>query len=321
MNPPIGTIVTHDSPSMDAITATWLLQRYGALPNEDVLFVPARAGAEDEVVAGARAVVDVGGVFDPSTLRFDHHQMGKSANNTCATMQVFEHLANKGVEVAHLRPLINLVFCADTGKKEYGASTTYVTGIHALLNGYKRRVELEVMPRHERDMAVLRYGYSLLDTMDDALAARWEAKDTMEAHTTWMSSDGVIRVLEDATPTMSHLAHESGTQIVLFSSEERKENKTSYAMGLMRSDDHRYLNMGDLLMATLRRFGDELPEEAEAELRTTWVAHPSGFMVGRGTRKNPNYTPSVVPPVILAQLIHRTHVLREEERFPRKAGL
>lgn len=315
----IGTIVTHTHPDMDAIAACWLLQRYGGYANANIGFVAKQATATNDEVMVAQAVVDVGGVWDDKHLRFDHNHLGAGSQHTCATLQVYEYLANKGAEVAHLRPLINLIFCADTGKKEHGAVTTYMSGIHAVLNGWKRRNDVELMERQERDTAILRKGYELLDCVDEALTTRYEAHEVMESRTTWISDDKVVRVLSEATPTMTHLAHEAGARMVVFASTQSDGARISYAMGIMRSDDHRHLNMGYLLNDALNRFGGELEEAAVRELRR-WYAHPSGFMVGRGTKRNPNHTPSAVDPVALAKVVHRTHLLREGERERRRHG-
>jgi hypothetical protein len=151
------TIVTHTSPDFDAIGAAWLLKRYGGLADHPVAFV--NTGAPDpELLSESTAVVDTGRVYDPRTLRFDHHQLPGAQSHTSATQQVYIYLCElHSAAVYHLDPLIGLITAGDTGRREWGADWSRTTGIHALLSAYKATAT--------SDRDVFDYGCHLLDLL------------------------------------------------------------------------------------------------------------------------------------------------------------
>lgn len=276
-------IVTHTSPDFDAIGAVWLLQRFGGLEDADVRFV--NTGSPDPaVLAEATAVVDTGREYDPERLRFDHHQLpGAEANATCAAFQVFQHLAPNG-ELVYLAPLNALILNGDTGGRNYGAEWSRLTGIHALLAVRKAR--------KANDLALLAWGMAVLDDLAEHLKAHYEARATLDAHTVYRSSDGLLVALRDAPPHATSAAYENGARLVLFQSSGEGTN----AIGIMRAGEWREPSCKALILGILNDAECDVPgsirwdSAAYIEL-ASWYLHEAGFFAGRGTAKAPDPRP------------------------------
>lgn len=284
------TIITHVSPDWDAIASVWLLKRYGGLENADVMFV--NTGAPDaDLLTSATAVVDTGRIFDPTRLRFDHHQLpGKEANETCAAWQVFQHIAPNG-ELVHLAPLNALILNGDTGGRNYGAEWSRLTGIHALLSVRKAR--------RESNEDLLSWGFGILDDLDAHLHARYEAKEALALHTVYRSDDGLVVALRDAPQGATFAAHEAGARLVVFANYEKN------AIGVLRGGEGQDVHVGGLVSGLCNDYDcglDEISAPLFDEL-CTWYRHQAGFFAGRGTDKAPSETPITVDLVDVARAI------------------
>lgn len=276
-------IVTHTSPDWDAIGAVWLLQRFGGMEEADVRFV--NTGAPDlTLLEGAAAVVDTGRVLDPERLRFDHHQLpGAEANGTCATFQVFGHLAPNG-ELVHLAPLNALILHGDTGGRNYGAEWSRLTGIHALLSVRKAR--------RADDLALLTWGCAVLDDLADHLKARYEARETLEQHTVYRSADSLLIALSGAPQGATFAAFELGARLVVFHS----ETPESVAIGVMRGGEQQEPHCKALILGLLNDAECDAPgsirwDSPEYIEMARWYLHEAGFFAGRGTAKAPDPRP------------------------------
>jgi len=279
------TIVTHVSPDFDAIGSVWLLKRHGGMADAAVLFV--NTGNPDlDVLASADAVVDTGRVFSPATLRFDHHQLaGAAANETCATLQVAQHLvlARPDVDFNPIWPLIDLIYAGDTGKP--AANESRKIGMHALLSAKKASRALY-------DHGLLAYGFELLDALASGLVAQDAARRSLEAHTVYTSDDGLVVALENAPQGATFAAHEAGARLVLFSS---VLPGPSYARGIMRGGEGIDVDAGALVAA--------IDDPALDPELSTWYRHAAGFFAGKGTAKAPCADPMSVSIVDIARAI------------------
>ena len=302
----IGTIVTHVSPDWDAITSVWLLQRYGGFESAGVVFV--NTGSPDPAaLAAATAVADTGKVFDPSALRFDHHQLpGKAASETCAALQVWEWLQAPQPEplpanswrngrsvvsvcisplpdaTRHLEPLVRLVYDGDTGKP--GAKQSRELGIHALLSAQKAA-------RWLGDHGLLAFGFDLLDMLASQLLAQADARASLAEHTVYTSQDGLVVALYNAPPAATFAAQEAGARLVVFADYAKN------AIGIMRGGEGADVHAGELVARA------ETFSWSSAALRAelaTWFRHEAGFFAGRGTAKAPSATPILVSLVDVA---------------------
>lgn len=287
------TIVTHVAPDWDAIGGVWLLKRYGGLDASDVVFVntgnPDPAALEDAI-----AVVDTGRVFDPTRRRFDHHQMpGAAANETCATLQVVQHLvlARPDVDFNPIWPLIDLIYAGDTGKP--AANESRQMGIHALLSNKKRQ--------GADNYALLMYGFDLLDNLAQSLISQCEARKSLESCTVYRSGDGLVVALRDAPMGATFAAHEAGARLVVFANYDKN------AIGILRGGEGTDVHCGGLVSALLNDYDcglDNIYAAVYDEL-ATWYRHQAGFFAGRGTDKAPSDKPILVDLVDIARAIDK----------------
>lgn len=278
------TIVTHTSPDFDAIGAVWLLQRFGGLEAADVLFV--NTGAPDaDVLASATAVVDTGRTLDPLRLRFDHHQLpGAEANTCCATSLVFHWLKQDAAHLEYLAPLIDLIYAGDTGQANYGATWSRVVGIHALLSARKAR--------KATDLALLAFGFDILDDLADHLKTRHEARTTLAQHLVYQSDDGLVRALSGAPQGATFALFEMGARLVIFHS----ETPESVAVGVMRGGEQQEPHCKALILGLLNDAECDAPgsirwDSPEFIEMARWYLHEAGFFAGRGTAKAPDPRP------------------------------
>lgn len=283
----MATIVTHTSPDWDAIGAVWLLLRFGGLADADVVFV--NTGQPGDI-GSATAVVDTGRELDPLRLRFDHHQLpGAEANECSATSLVFQWLHTDDNRLEYLAPLIDLIYAGDTGRAGYGADTSRMVGIHALLSAWKAR-GLD-------DHALLMSGLDTLDTLNDHLRLRAEARAALVGRVVYRSDDGLIVAIKNAPPHATSAAHEMGARLVVFQSDGEATN----AIGIMRAGEQQEPHVGRLVQAILDRAPRVFMEQTVAttpqavqamiaELQS-WFLHNGGFFAGRGTAKAPDPRP------------------------------
>jgi hypothetical protein len=283
------TIVTHTSPDFDAIGAAWLLKRYGGLADHPVAFV--NTGAPDpELLSESTAVVDTGRVYDPRTLRFDHHQLPGAQSHTSATQQVYIYLCElHSAAVYHLDPLIGLITAGDTGRREWGADWSRTTGIHALLSAYKATAT--------SDRDVFDYGCHLLDLLAGHLWQRDQARRTLDEHTVYRSDDGLLVALRDAPEGASSAAHEAGARLVVFADYQRN------AIGVWRAGEWQEPHCGHLVELLIVDGGVNADVIGETD---TWYLHQAGFFAGRGTAKAPREDPILVDVVDVARAIDRS---------------
>jgi hypothetical protein len=285
------TIVTHTSPDFDAIGAAWLLKRYGGLADHPVAFV--NTGAPDpELLSESTAVVDTGRVYDPRTLRFDHHQLpGAEASATSAALQVYQWLIlhDPAVDWNYLTPLVMLIYAGDTGRREWGADWSRTTGIHALLSAYKAT--------STSDQDVFDYGCHLLDLLAGHLWQRDQARRTLDEHTVYRSDDGLLVALRDAPEGASSAAHEAGARLVVFADYQRN------AIGVWRAGEWQEPHCGHLVELLIVDGGVNADVIGEAD---TWYLHQAGFFAGRGTAKAPREDPIRVDVVDVARAIDRS---------------
>lgn len=284
------TIVGHISPDWDCITALWLLQRFGGF--EDATIALVNTGAPDPVVlAGAAAVVDTGREFDPLRHRFDHHQLpGAESKNTCAAFQVFQHIA-PDERLDFLAPLNALILNGDTGGRHYGAEWSRLTGIHALLSAWKARKVPDEM--------LIQRGYDVLDDLAEHLLAAREARQSLEQHTVYRSSDELFVALEGAPQGATHAAFDAGARLVLW----HNPSEATVSVGINRAPESG-VDCGGLVLGLLNDsecgvgpidYGGAVYLEL-----CTWYRHNSGFFAGRGTAKAPDVTPLRAPLVNIA---------------------
>lgn len=277
-------IVTHTAPDWDAIGSAWLLKRFGGLSSHDVVFVNT-GNPDQELLKQAKAVVDTGKVFDPASLRFDHHQLpGSASNETSATEMVYADLIRRGYGVTYqaedwehgyeyLEPLINLITAGDTG--DSAANESREIGIHSLLSGFKAITR-------QTDQKILEFGFMLLDTIELNLRRKDEARKELKEKVVYKSEDRLVWGIKHGSSRSSFAAYDEGARIVVFEGAPiETESGISYPVGISRSSEWIEPHVGKLAEAVTAAF-----PEVES-----WFKHNGGFFAGAGTDKAPRFTP------------------------------
>lgn len=294
-------IVTHQNPDFDAIASVWLLKRYDKMDTAPVKYVNT-GNPDKEILENALAVVDTGKVFDPANLRFDHHQLpGQAANDTCAAKLVYEHVLKIGIDASHLEPLIDLIFCGDTGRS--GADFSRDLGIHALLSGYKVWFAETNNVRFAPDEAIMAWGFGLLDALDTRLKNQARIKAELSSKVVYKSADNLVWGIRFGSSGSSFAAFELGARLVVFEGEPVEvEGGTTYPVGIMRAGEWNEPHTGELSQTLM----DASDDQDVIEELGRWFRHPAGFFSGRGTPKAPVFEPVTVDLVNLAALFDET---------------
>lgn len=284
-------IVTHTNPDFDAIGGVWLLKKYGGLSEAVVRFV--NTGQPDkELLEQAEAVVDTGQSYDPLRLRFDHHHLpGAKANMACATTQILDKLALHDPDLDYLWPLVNLIYYGDTGNPLANASREL--GLHALLSGYKAQAALNGPPS---DLAVMGFGFHLLDCLDERLKNQAKAKAELDKKVVYQSADMKLWAIQFGSQGSTFAAFEAGARLVIFQGEPLEvEGGITHAIGIMRAGEWQEPHCGDLTNRVQQRLFDQ--GEAGSPMYNevmSWYRHNAGFFSGRGTAKAPVFTPVTI---------------------------
>lgn len=286
------TIATHVWPDLDAGLSVWLLKQFTmACADAQVVFVNT-GNPDPDTLVRASAVVDTGGIWEPLTLRFDHHQLpGEQANATCAAMQVYEYLLSVGEDIAHLEPLVKLVFAGDTGRPQ--ADESRLIGLHALVSSQRRRLNDERMNDNEASHVLMEFMFWLFEEVERGLGIKAAAAAALEDSVAWQSDDGrFVALTDDAGGSLTFAAFDAGYEVAMF------HTSTTNTIGVQRARGSE-LNMGAVVRRAIELTGCP---DIRAELES-WYCHESGFFAGRGTRKAPREDMIGAPPMEIAEIL------------------
>lgn len=293
----MAIIVIHTNPDFDCITGAWLLRRF--VPGfEEAIIEFVNTGNPDQVILSrADAVIDTGKIYDPSDFRFDHHQLpGQASSDTCAAAQVFNYLVGKGGDLAYLQPLIDMIFCGDTGRKDSGADWSRLTGIHALLSGLKAICKERLATEHSFqtwtfDEHIFADGCKILDALETHLRHRYQAKLELDSKVVYKSSDNLLWAIRHGSAGSTFAAFEEGARLVVWEGEPLEvKGGISYPIGVNRAPEWNWPHCGELIDGLISALDPELSGEIIQEL-SSWFKHPAGFFAGRGTAKAPVFKP------------------------------
>jgi hypothetical protein len=136
----VSIIVSHLSPDLDSITATWIIRRFGGLAEAELAFVPSGSTLDGRPADIDPAIIHV----DTGFGRFDHHQPEVASPTVCAASLAAAAFAP---DDRALRRLVDWVIEVDNGREppEHALHPFSVTAlIHGLnLNHPDPRVVLE----------------------------------------------------------------------------------------------------------------------------------------------------------------------------------
>jgi len=218
----LRTVVTHISPDIDAIMATFLLWNAAGRPKGlQFIFVPP-GGGEDSRLEEGWAVVDTGKGL------FDHHQ--KNAQNKSATAAVFSWLypALSKEERSAASLLVSYAnkqdhgrgrefYCAD-GKDAAVAEAMSITAIYQSIM-YKQSdgpFEEASVHRQTRSLDTLKEMLSLLAGLYDRKLGHYKVRRELPEKEEWVSECGKVVLLHNGDRRHTRLEESRGRKLVVF---------------------------------------------------------------------------------------------------------
>jgi hypothetical protein len=287
-------IITHTSPDFDAIAFLWLMVRFASgFDDAAIEFMPLNA-IDEEKLATADAVGDMGKIYDPENLRFDHHHLsGNQSITTCAAMQTFEWLLFEGYDLEYLWPLIKEIHQGDLAK-------TPLVGIHSQLFGWKSSAKEAGIEYSDEE--IYSYGAHILSQIEFWLKRKAESRKELEKKVVWKSPDNSVWAIIGGSTSVSFAAYEEGARIIVFEGEPivLNDGSITYPVGASRSPEWGQPHLGEIVETILASdYSPNIKDELSA-----WFRHNAGFFAGRGTPKAPNGNPLKVRIEEIAKVIY-----------------
>ncbi|RJR15095.1 hypothetical protein C4579_03440 [Candidatus Microgenomates bacterium] len=264
------TVVTHKTPDLDAITATWLIKRF--LPNwQDaiVAFVPAGKTLKNEPADSDPHVWHV----DTGFGQLDHHQ---SDEYTCAAKKTYEYLMNhvsrgqvwenealaRIVEVVNFMDHFREVTLSDANADYHMFHAAYI------IDGFK------VMYPQD-DQKILDLGFAILDGIYKVMQEKVWAEEIME-------KEGI----KFETPWGKGIAFETLNDTVL-----KIAQKSGYAVAIRKDPHKKYVRIKGT-PETAVDFTKAYEAFKKKDPQATWFLHSSKKILLNGTTKNPDMRPT-----------------------------
>ncbi|MCL4364202.1 chromate resistance protein [Patescibacteria group bacterium] len=262
------TIVSHLSPDIDSITATWLIKRF--LPGwkeAAIEFVPAGSTFNNEPVDSHQEIIHV----DTGFGRFDHHQ---TKEYTSASKLVFSHLKKEDyLEKKYfeaLERMINQINSFDHFAEVYFPepdSDHYEFMIHKIIEGGLKTILKD-------DLKICETVFPLLDSILNIFVKKTRAEQELVKGFIFNSRWGKSIVLETKNEETTKLALKKGFHLVAKKDPEK----------------------GNIRIKTLPEKSLDLKPLYEKIImednKATWFLHVSGNMLLNSSSKNPNFIPS-----------------------------
>lgn len=266
------TVVTHNTPDLDAITAVWLIKRF--LPNwqdTQVKFVPAGQTLEG-------AIVD----SDPHTLHvdtgfglLDHHQ---TDDFTCASKKVYayllEHVSRDGSwkdeALERMCEVVNFFdHFREANLPDAGADYHMFSAV-GIIDGLKVHFS-------DEDHKLLEFGFIMLGGLYKLFQERLWAEEILDtAGVRFDSKWGKAIAFETLNDAVLKLAQKTGYVVAV-----RKDPKKGYVRikGLPN---------------TKVDFSASYKKLQRMDPQASWFLHASKKMLLNGTTKNPDMKPTTL---------------------------
>ncbi len=303
--PRTAFIVTHVNPDWDALGAAWLLSRFHPkTTHAQLVFVTAK-NPPAEILAAATAVVDVGLLYNPHSLRFDHHQEDYT-ENLSATGLVFKHLKESGVannyfnNLAHLEPLVKIINDIDMGYRGPDAEFSFQFGIHALLSAERYRLST-IIDKENLFAETARWAFGILDLLSEKMSHETRQRIALESKLVYRSEDGKFCAAK-GTNDMTIFSSGADVALVVNDASKLPSGQLTYPITLSRAPGKKEPDIALLVQKILTESGDKISQSLREELERWWK-HPAGFYAGRGTPKAPCDIPIAVNFLELAKLV------------------
>lgn len=262
------TIVSHFSPDIDSIGATWLIKKF--LPgwsDAEIKFVPAGSALDNKPVDTDPNIIHV----DTGMGRFDHHQTDK---HTSASQLVFEFLKDKNHlnnhQITALSRLIHQITIFDHFGEAFFPepySDHYEFSIHKIIEGGLKSVLKE-------DLKLMETVFPMLDALLSIFVKKTNAEEELKKGFVFHSFWGKSIVLETKNEETTKLALKLGYTFIAKKDPEKGNIRIKTLPGTK-------YNLKSLYTEILK-----------FDKKATWFLHSSGNMLLNSSSKNPNFTPS-----------------------------
>ncbi len=269
-------IVTHHAPDLDAVTATWLLQRFSPQEFEDsqISFVnPGEKISQEELEKLNVSIDDVVHV-DTGLGKFDHHQPEKAQEKKCAACLVFDHLCQQFPTLKDdqaLKELVRFVNEIDHFQEIHwpeASSLRYVFMIHELIRGYE-------LVNNDDNQGQIQFSMKCLDYAYQNLKQTIQANHIIEERGIQFSiTAGPCLALETSNEECIKQAQKQGFLLVF-----RKDPQKGHVRIKIRPDAN--FSLKKLHQAIMK-----------VDQEGSWFYHSSGKMLLNGSLKHRNQTPS-----------------------------
>lgn len=266
-------IVGHQSGDLDCFGSQWML-RYYLDPFAVVRYEPMN-NYDQEALDNAWAVVDMGGVYDPDHLRFDHH----GSDLPSATMLVYQWLVQYIPRVEAIEPLVRAINAWDVGPLDRQMRDVYESvGLHGQLEGFRLLHEI-VHRTRPSDHECFEFVSGMLDRAAVKLERIYEGKQWRQ-YAVYISDANSLVALEGGAKEHTEGAHRDGFRVVLFHNTDLEGRHTIGVHGDGSVD----------VVALTNRVLQTWPDRPVVEEIETWYRTDTrGFFAGR-TAKGGRHT-------------------------------
>lgn len=280
----VRRVITHVCPDLDAISSVWFFMRFVAKKQLEVKFVPASWDGHDFGAHDVALDIDAGGMGLKGQKTF------KGEVHSCFKSLVTQYADSEAREI--LKPLVKFIDRNDTygGVNKVGDfsknKSHQITSFVALSLAMKAFRAV-----HESDQLVLQRMLELFD--------------------------GIYKINKDSIESQKHIMQKAimvGKTVILPEGSDSSRGlffNRGYE-ALIYTDNN---NIGLLTKGDLRADSPEVMRviESAGEIRE-WFAHSAGYLLARGTRKDPRETRSNVDPYRLATAIESARKRLEVEK-------
>lgn len=272
-------IVSHLSPDIDSITATWLIKHF--LPGwseAEVIFVNAGKTYEGKPADSDAETIHV----DTGFGRFDHHQNNEF---TCASVKVFNFLKGSNhIKTKYLKPIERIVEQVNEFDHFYESKFTdpdsdrYEFMVHKIIEAGLKNV------LHE-DLKIMELVFTLLDSILIIFVKKIGAEEELKNGFVFQSRFGKSIVLNSANEETTKLALKKGYSFVA------KKHPENGSIRIKTLPDKKY-DLTPLYNIIIKE-----------DKKASWYLHVSGNMLLNSSSKNPGSIPSKISTKRLIEIV------------------
>jgi len=269
-------IITHHSPDLDAITATWLLKKFDAqhFASSKIFFVnPGDQLSQEEKIRFSLSDENLTYV-DTGSGQFDHHQSDRGLQYLSAALLVWQHLNQIHPEIEQdkaLKVIVDFATEIDHFKEIFwpeADNLRYCFMIQELIDG------MSMTDLHDDDSLVY-FGFNCLDALYVNLTQTLKARELIQE-----------RGQEFTIKQEKALSIETENDDVI-----KEAQKQGFVLVVKRDPTlgHIRIKVRPDYQIDLKSLSDKI---SQLDQKGTWYYHPSGKMLLNGSSKHRNQEPT-----------------------------